>query len=163
MSEWLPPLILLNDYNGSWDLYLAAVYAQFHKDFVESKPMFREVRLGLKRFPIEQEKESTFWHLMSEGKVEADRLPDIRRCERMGWPRPIIEQEVKRNLPVWNQPRYGEARIAIGLKDFSYVLILAPRQTVTGLMYLPWTAFFVEYEHQRAKFKKQWEKDPYKG
>ncbi len=69
MNEWLPPLILLNDYNGSWDPYLAAVYAQFHKDFVESKPMFREVRLGLKSYPIEQEKESTFGTSCRRGRL----------------------------------------------------------------------------------------------
>ena len=159
MNEWLPSLLLLNDHNGSWETYLSAVYAQFHKDFVASRPMFRGVRMGLKSNPIEQDKESTFWHLISEGKVEADRIPDLRRCERIAWPKPIIEEEMTRNLPIWKQPRNGEERIAIGLEDFSYVLVLSPRQTKTGLMYLPWTAFFVEYEHQRRRFEKQWAKD----
>ncbi|MNH30689.1 hypothetical protein D3C79_909980 [compost metagenome] len=44
-------------------------------------------RLGLKRHPVIQGKEATFWHMISEGNDEAERLPDLRRCERIRWPR----------------------------------------------------------------------------
>ena len=156
MNDWLPSLILLEHHSGSWSPYLEAVYAQFYVDFVQTRPSFRGSRLGLKRHPIEQEKESTFWHLISEGELEADRTPDLRRCERVGWLRPMIEQEEARQLPTWTQERRGEQRIAISLPDFSYVLILAPRPTKTGVMYLPWTAYCVEYEHKRRRLQQDW-------
>lgn len=47
--DWLPPLVLFNDYGGNWHAYLDAVYAFFKQDFVDSKPQFQGRRLGLKR------------------------------------------------------------------------------------------------------------------
>jgi len=47
-------------------------------------------RLGLKRHPMTQNKEATFWHMIQEGSVESERIPDIRRCERIRWPRPSV-------------------------------------------------------------------------
>ena len=157
MNDWLPELVLLNDHNGSWEPYLETLYVHFRRDFIETRLAFRSCRVGLKRHPIEHGKECTFWHLISEGKIESERLPNLRRCERICWPRPMIELEDTRRLPVWSQIRKGERRIAISVEDFSYVLILAERSTSTGLMYLPWTAYCVEYAHQRNKYRKEWE------
>jgi hypothetical protein len=70
----------------------------------------------------------------------------------------MIEQEKVQQLPVWEQERNGQRRIAMSLTDFSYVLILAERTTKTGPMYLPWTAFCVEYNNQRRKLRQEWEK-----
>ena len=49
--NWLPPLLLMEDYGGNWEHYFSAVYAVFAADFVDSKPMFQGRRLGLKRHP----------------------------------------------------------------------------------------------------------------
>lgn len=157
MNDWLPQLLLLKDHNGSWEPYLESLYVHFCRDFIATRPTFRNCKIGLKRHPVENGKECTFWHFISEGKTEAERLPDLRRCERICWPRPMIEQESIRQLPVWSQLRNGERRIAISVEDFSYVLILAERQTQNGLMYLPWTAYFVEHEHRRNKYRKEWQ------
>jgi hypothetical protein len=105
---WLPTLVVFNSYNGDWDLYEAALYAVFMTDFVHSKPTFRGKRLGLKRHPVSQGKEATFWHLISEGANEADRTPDMRRCERIGWPRPGIDNCDAQNVKVWEAQRRGE-------------------------------------------------------
>ncbi|HLE63375.1 MAG TPA: hypothetical protein VI750_09555, partial [Pyrinomonadaceae bacterium] len=66
--DWLPALVLLQDYGGDWDRYLEAIYAYFKRDFVDSRPAFRGTRLALKRHPVSQGKEATFWHMTSEGK-----------------------------------------------------------------------------------------------
>src|SRR4030067_2263921 len=89
--DWLPPLVLFEDYEGNWDRYLDALYDYFRKDFLESKPSYRGVQLALKRHPAIKGKQATFWHLISEGSNEANRIPDMRRCERIRWRRPIIE------------------------------------------------------------------------
>ena len=91
--EWLPPLVLFNDHGGNWHAYLDAIYAWFKQDFVDTKPTFQGRRLGLKRQPVTHGKEATFWHMIQEGSVEVDRTPDFRRCERIRWPRPIIEHD----------------------------------------------------------------------
>ena len=36
--DWLPPLVLFNDFGGDWDAYLEAIYAWFKRDFIDSKP-----------------------------------------------------------------------------------------------------------------------------
>jgi hypothetical protein len=156
IPPWLPGLLLLESCNGDWTQYVENVYAQFKQDFVDSKPTFQGHRLRLKRYPIDQGKESTFWHMISEGKIEADRIPDLRRCERIGWPKLLIERVPSAELRMWAQNRNNESRIAIAVDDFSYIVVLAERHDDNGVYYLPWTAFYVEHTHSRKKFEKEW-------
>ena len=156
-TDWLPPLVLLEDHDGDWELYEEALYEHFCNDFVRSRPEFLGKRVGLKRHPLEKGKEATFWHLISEGAVENERIPDMRRCERIRWPRPIIHGCRSTGVKVWRQQRNGETRIAIALSDFTYVVILAERSGENGSYHLPWTAFCVERERQRLKFQREWE------
>jgi hypothetical protein len=155
---WLPPLVLLHDHQGDWDTYEDVLYGHFCDDFVARPPSFRGRRIGLKRFPLDKGKEATFWHLISEGQVEAERLPDMRRCERIRWPRPMIHNSESNSLRIWRQERRGEQRVAIALCDFTYVVILAERPGQNGIYHLPWTAFCVEQPHQRSKLEKEWQK-----
>lgn len=41
-------------------------------------------------------KEATFWHMIQEGRIEEDRTPDIRRCERIRWPKPISHPKAQK-------------------------------------------------------------------
>jgi hypothetical protein len=149
--EWLPLLVELADYGGNWKRYEEALYGFFRADFIASAPQFRGQRVGLKRHPMIQGKEATYWHCISEGKVEDDRLPDLRRCERIRWPRPCIEHEAK--LKVWTEERNGEDRIHLWLEAESYAVVLAVRR---GYVIL-WTTIFVKYDHERRKFTRRFE------
>jgi hypothetical protein len=153
--DWLPPLILLNDYKGNWNLYLDILYQYFINDFVKSSPNFESKRINIKRHPIEKNKEATFWHLISKGEEEADRLPDMRRCERIRWPRPMIDNQLDNaKIRIWkNKRRRGETRIVIAVEDFSYVVILAERRNYCVL----WTAYCVEFKSMRKKLEKEYE------
>src|SRR5579864_1581771 len=142
-SPLLPPLVLMETYQNNWQYYLEAIYEYFYQDFVISKPYFEGRRFSLKRLPIMQGKEATFWHLISEGEVENERLPDLRRCERIRWPHAIITASNLGIMKCWRSNRKGQDRIAIALEDFSYVVILADR----GEYVLLWTAYCVEQEH----------------
>ena len=156
-AHWLPDLVLFESCGGNWIRYVELLYSHFKRDFVDSRPTFQGNRLGLKRHPVEQGKEATFWHMISEGTVEAERLPNMRRCERIRWPRPLVEKVPSSDLRVWNQCRNGERRIAIAVDDFSYVFVLAERKDGKGsLFYLPWTTFYVKHEHSRRKYEKEW-------
>ncbi|MEI6747489.1 MAG: hypothetical protein WCL34_16120 [Methylococcaceae bacterium] len=151
--EWLPELVLFNDYGGNWERYLAAIYQHFCDDFVDNKPSFQGVRLGLKRHPVIDGKEATFWHMISEGEKEADRIPNFRRCERIRWAKPVIESDGK-YVKIWREPRNSENRIHLWLESASYLVVLNERN---GYI-LPWTAYVVEREHEKAKLNKRWEK-----
>jgi hypothetical protein len=98
-------------------------------------------------------KEATFWHIISEGEVESERLPDLRRCERIRWPRAIIDTSNFGFVKCWKTNRKGDERIALALEDFSYVVVLADR----GEFVLLWTAYYVEQEHRRQKLRKEYE------
>ena len=69
----------------------------------------------------------------------------------------MIEQEATQELRVWRQMRGTEKRVVIGLRDFSYILILAERDSADGVFYLPWTAYSIDHEHKRRRLEKEWE------
>ena len=150
--DWLPPLVLFSDYNGNWERYLEAIYACFKHDFIDSSPVFQGRRLGLKRHPMTHGKEATFWHMTSEGTDEDDRTPDFRRCERIRWPKPVIENNQDPKVKCWVSIKRNEDRIHIWLEDEDYVVVLADRR---GFL-LPWTAFLITREHTRNKLRKEY-------
>ncbi len=149
--QWLPPLVLLRDHGGEWERYLEAVYAWFKQDFINSKPVFQGRRLGLKRHPLTDGKEATFWHMTSEGQDEENRLPDLRRCERIRWPKQVIENAGDPKIKWWVSVKRHEDRIHIWLEEEDYVVVLADRR---GFL-LPWTAFVITREHTRIKMRKE--------
>jgi hypothetical protein len=151
--DWLPPLVLFSDFDGDWERYLDALYAWFKLDFIDSKPAFEGRRLGLKRHPMTLGKEATFWHMIQEGKVEDERIPDFRRCERIRWPKPIIERNSDPLIKVWRNKRGREERVCLWLEQENYLVILADR----GEYILPWTAYLVERPHQQRKLQKEYE------
>lgn len=151
--DWLPPLVLFSEYDGNWESYLDALYALFKDDFIYSKPVFQGKQLGLKRYPLSQGKEATFWHMTSEGSDEESRIPDFRRCERVRWPKPVIENDSDPAVKVWRNQRGRENRICLWLVQENYLVVLADR----GRYILPWTAYLVEKPHQQRKLKKEFE------
>lgn len=151
---WLPKLEQMTDYGGDWRRYLCALYGIFCSDFIRSKPRFRGVPLALKRHPIIADKEATFWHIISEGNIEEERLPNMRRCERIRWPRPAIENCDDDVVKVWTELRGSERRTHIWLEPESYLVVLNERKGYTLL----WTAYIVEREHERQKLNRRYEK-----
>jgi hypothetical protein len=153
VCDWLPPELLLGDFDGDWERYLEALYEKFKADFVSQKPSFREKRWAVKRHPVTKGKEATFWHIISDGKDEDDRLTDMRRCEKLPWVRAIINEDGSEKILTWEQKRGQETRILLALPDFSYVVILADRTDYVML----WTAFPVKKESQRERYRKEYE------
>jgi hypothetical protein len=154
--EWLPPLVKFLDYSGDWDKYLSTVYGFFERDFIKNKPRFRREKVNIKRHPVINGKEATFWHLISEGKYEEDRLPNIRRCERVRWPFSIIENcDREINIKIWENERGGEGRVCIWLsfENEDYLVVLAKRSDYL----LFWTAYPLTYENTKRKLQKEYE------
>lgn len=155
IPDWLPSIIELSQYNGDWECYLAALYEVFCNDFIHSKPTtFAPKRWAMKRHPMTNGKEATFWHLIQSGNVEAERLPDMRRCERIPWVRPMIDARGTGRVHCWSTVRDGDERPAIALPDFSYVVILEAHNEYVML----WTAFYVEQGSRRNRLRKEYER-----
>ncbi|MEG2810417.1 MAG: hypothetical protein RR889_07190 [Akkermansia sp.] len=165
-DSWLPELVCFEGYKGQWDVYLEEIHCIFSKDFIQSKPAFPNKSVRLKRHPEYDGKSATFWHFITEGSREgsreADRTPDLRRCERIGWPRAIIDafpSDMGKSDKIvwWKEDRHTSkgrsVRILLALPDFSYVFILDERDTYV----LPWTAYRVEWETGRRKMKSRYQ------
>jgi hypothetical protein len=120
----LPDLILLEDYNGNFSLYNDAVYAVFRNDFVEHQPVFRRKKLGLKKHPLIDNREYTYYHFTHSGSVESERIPDMRRMERIGFPKPMIDCSEDEKLKVWRNIRGTKERILILCEEERYLVIL---------------------------------------
>jgi hypothetical protein len=151
---WLPPLVEINAHGGDWHRYLDAIYTIFESDFVHTKPNdVAGKRFALKRHPEYQDKACTFWHIISDGKTEESRIPDMTRCARIAWPRPIIDAFDSERIIYWKTERGASTRIVLSVPDFSYVVVLDERADFVLL----WTAFYVDREHRRRKFGQEYE------
>ena len=151
--DWLSPLILFESCSGDWNVYLHTVYRCFVQDFIHNRVYFNGLPLSLRRQPIIRDKEASFWHLVSEGNKEEDRLPDIRRCERICWPRAIIENLHDTRIKQWKNDRQGQTNVCLWLEEQDYIVILGERAGYNLLL----TAYMVTRDHSRRKLHKEYE------
>lgn len=149
----LPELILLEDYGGDFNKFLNVVYDLFKADFIDNKPVYRGMRLGLKKYPVYEGKEATFWHMTSEGDDEETRDPDLRRMERIKWPASLINNSEHPYLKVWENTRGSKTNILIFHEEERYLVIL---RKGNGYL-LPWTAYLVKHEARKNKLLREYE------
>ncbi len=152
---WLPPLITLKDVSGDWSAYCERVYAVFKRDFIESQPQFRGEWVRCRRDPKYDGKEAGFWHCVQEGADEAQRTPDLRRCERIAWIRALIEHPDAAGVDVWKTKRGADQRHVIWFRE-EYVVVLADRRSGTGRAYKQLvTAYCTDREHTKRRLRKE--------
>lgn len=143
-----PDLIEMNQFGGNFENYFHAVYQIFKNHFIDNSPKFVGVPVYTKKFPLTDGKfHRTFYHITHEGEDEDDRTPDLRRMERVRFPKFMINEHPHNELLVWVEKRKKEQRIHIFNNDEGYLLVLAKRK---GFLLL-WTAFVLEYPHQKRK------------
>ena len=148
---WLPPLIILQDFDGNWDRYCDALYSIFHKDFIASQPQFLNRYVRCRRNPIMDGKEAGFWHCISEGKDEQERTPNFRRCERIGWIRPILENNSDPLTRFWRREKRSDKRAYLWYRD-EYLIVLGERKRFFQLI----TAFCTDQPHTKKKLEKEY-------
>jgi hypothetical protein len=160
-ASWLPPFI---EFDGDWNnfaAYVEAVYAVFVRDFVTRRaPMLRASRVNLRRHPEFQGKSATFWHLVTEGKVEENRSPDVERCRRIAWPRAVLERAADKDaVRAWKNRRGTDERLLLAPPDFDYVVVLQEREESAGgaKYFLLLTAYPVTEAHRQRKLRAEYE------
>jgi len=151
LPSWLPPLIKFNDYDG-WDDYLLAIHEVFRRDFIQSKPVFDGLSVFIRHEPKFKDKEYTFWHVTSEGESEEDRIPDLRRCERIGWIRAIIDNANCEEVKVWEQVKKRRLRVYLWLHQFDYLIVL----TKATEFYFLVTAFQIQSGRKRENLQRDY-------
>ena len=159
---WLPKMEFFSDYDNNWSSYEAALYDIFKADFIDSYPTFNNIRVNVKHYPIECGKEEAFFHTTCKDYVgNGERVPDLRRCERIRWIRAFIENydcdiskcENCDGVKVWNEPYKSRTRVHILLEEERYMVILEKRNGY----YLLITAFYLDYDIALAKQLKHYE------
>lgn len=158
--RWLPKELRYSDYGGDWEKFLTDVYEIFKQDFKISPPSYEglPIKYDLR---IETDKEMGFWHIIQrQDYTEKERVPDLRRCERMPWPKPMIENTKDNYISVWENTRKKpnrreQVRVLIWLEKFDYLVVLAKRPSEMILI----TAYCTDIKSQRKKIIK--ERDAY--
>jgi hypothetical protein len=153
LPEWLPDLLLLETFGGNWQRYEDAVFAQFYTDFIESRPTFLNEPVYITKNPLKKGKERGFWHCVQEGLIEEDRTPDLRRCERIRWIRPVIENINDPQIKKWPTQRGRKNRYQIWVEEADYLVVLEKRPSSWYL----WTTYYTDRPHTREKLRKEYE------
>ena len=152
----LPRIITLEEYGGNYQAYIDAIYDVFFRDFIQHKATFGTNKLNLRFKPLQQNRAYAFYHMTHVGEDEDNRLPDLRRCERMPWARPTTEQAEEMGLKFWEQDRRNGRRICIWLEaenNENYFVVLSVRKTYVLLL----TAFYGNYPNYAAKREKEYQ------
>jgi len=151
--EWLPELFPVNPWQE--DTY-EALYRLFARDFKASQPVYDGHAVWF--FPeMEDGKEIIFWHLTSrEDKEAGDRLPDLRRSERLPWVRPMLDQPEKPEILAWDHDEGdGTVKTYVWLENDDFVVIM--KKYPDGRRRLI-TSFWVEYGNTKRKLRKKYER-----
>jgi hypothetical protein len=150
--DWLPDIVRLEDYGGQWRKYEEAVYARFYSDFIASRPTLQDMPVYV-TINLVRGKERTFWHCIQEGPVEEERIPDLRRCERISWIRPVIEHVDSPEVRQWVNERRGKNRSILWVDSAEFLVVLEPR----GSAWYLWTAYPVTSEWKKVRLFKECE------
>lgn len=127
MSDIKPPNIIV--FSGSdWPSYQNKLYEIFCETLLKKSVLFLGLPVKIKRHPEYLEKHFAFWHLISEGEREDERIPDPRRCERISWISWVIENcHDNEDIYWWKNERWGNKHVVMWYKKENYVVILAER------------------------------------
>jgi hypothetical protein len=151
-----PPALLT--FEGDWCNYEDQVYEVFMDTFVRADVRFRGIRVKAQYRPETRGKGFSFWHVISEAphpgnRNEADRIPDPRRCERIGWIAWVIEQASNRadHFSWWENRRERDTRTVIWAERCDFVVVLAKRKGYHLLK----TAYCDLKPHRKRSFEKE--------
>lgn len=106
---------------------------------------------------MEDGKEKIFWHLTSrDDKETGERLPDLRRCERLPWVRPMLDYPEKREVLAWDHEEGdGTIKTYVWLENHDFVVIM--KKYPDGRRRLI-TSFWVEYANTKRKLRKKYDR-----
>ena len=152
--EQLPSLVICNNW-AEFQNYDNILYQIFKRDFIDSKPIFENKEVLIRRHPLVDEREQTFFHITSKDyKENEERCPDPRRCERIAWVRKFIENDFCLEncdrcdgIKVWEENYKTNQRIYLLLEEERFIVIIERRKTYCLLV----TAYYLYYDHSLRK------------
>lgn len=151
----LPDLVRFEDYGGCWETYRDALFEIYQEQLSQADLRFRGLRVSCERNPETDGKDFRFWHLVADGEVEEDRIPNMRRCERLQWIAWVIQNaDTCDEIDVWENKRKGQRSVLLWYQE-DFLVVLRVRNGY----YLLKSGYCIEYESARRKKRK--ERDAY--
>lgn len=150
---WLPDLFPVNPWTAST---YESLYQLFCYDLKNSQPTYRGCKVWF--FPeMDDGKEKVFWHLTSrDDKASGERLPDMRRSERLPWVRPMLDQPDQPEILDWDHDEGdGSIKSYVWLKNRDFVVIMKKYKDGGRRLI---TSFWIEYDNTRRKMQKKYER-----
>ncbi len=147
-----PDLIEFNDYPG-WNEYIEIIYNVYCKEIRTKQFEYEGKQIALRKYPTYQNKDKGFWHLVTEGDIEDQRNPDLRRCSHIRWVRYVIDNSHKPEINIWKNTRKGKTNICLSTEDFSYLVVLGERNGYVILL----SAYPIPEAYKKMKLRKECE------
>lgn len=156
--KWLTPIISLDEYENDWAKYNNKLYEIFVRDFILNPLYFNNKKIQIRINPKQDNYEHAFIHLTcisTKMSTEPnDRIPDLRRCERLEWNKEIIENyKCKYNCVGYKKVLYYEhmyksnIRVTLLFPDARFKVILEKRKNYVLLI----TGYFIEFDNTIRK------------
>lgn len=148
--SWLPPLACLEDFDGDATDYIEHLFEIFSRDFIADKPQYNGSSVFFDKAD-ENGKPRAFNHITTD----SDRTTlDLRRCERIGWIKPIIENASNPAVLFWEREHFTSSRKSNRLYFFlecdNFLVILEEKKNGHFMI----TAIYVDNPHQKRKHLK---------
>lgn len=144
----LPDLL---PFTGDWPSYEEDLYQIYLADIVNARLSFKGLPIRCQYRPPAKNKHFGFWHVISEGDVEDDRLLDFRRCERIRWIAYLISHaDTDADISWWENQRGRNTHVVIWHEHENFAVILAKRNE----FFLLKSAYCAE-SHRRKMFVKE--------
>lgn len=166
-KECLPDIIECENI-VEWNKYLKKLYDEiFRPNFIDSHPKFKGLDVIIRKEPLDGEWEHGFLHMTHEdvkhNKEDInDRIPDLRRSERISMVRKIIENynciDEMECEKIWYWEEFfssnGRIRHFLLVPDERFIVILEKAKDV----YFVITSFYIKKDWELEKRKRKYER-----
>lgn len=151
----LSPPMELPQFGGEWHAYCDALYGFFLKSIANGRLSVDGLPVKCRFHPMSKGMAYCFWHIIQDGPSNDDRIPDLRRCERITWIPDIVR--VGRGNPAdvrwWKNTRNGRKNLLLWAWENDYVVILELRSARVMLV----TAYGPLTYRRRKSFASEWQ------
>ena len=153
IPSWLPEMFNLS---GDWQTIIETLYDVFKRDFIDKKTFFDDREIWWNR-KLDKSYPIGFWHLVEkENKQAEERQYDPRRAERLPWCSPVITNNGKPEIKVWDYDEgRGKINTYIWLENLDYLVVVHKKdiKSVLKVAFLV-TAFYVKPRTKRNLYRK---------
>ena len=161
----IPPLLQWDGQANTWKKYIEEVFSAFYDDFIKTQPQFHGYWVRCYQQPTYDGKEGGFWHCVTFGEThrepEQNRQPDLRRCERIRWPRFIIEHVDSGDFRIdyWTKvhvtSRGQQTRHYLWLQEEYVVVLEENRRPGKSTIFYLVTAYVTDQKRTMDRFHKE--------